>query len=110
MCDAPCPVSNEGDSKKRPLQEESENSKKQCIEPDRVRRRKVALLLAYSGQGYLGMQRLVLVTSITIGCYTESSLYDRISCPSSLQLVCQKLSHYLPRKKSLVSWLICHAL
>jgi hypothetical protein len=66
MCDATRPVSNEGDSKKRPLQEDSDNTdlKKQCIEPDRVKRRKVALLLAYSGQGYLGMQRLVLVTTI----------------------------------------------
>ncbi|XP_021918024.1 tRNA pseudouridine synthase A, mitochondrial isoform X2 [Zootermopsis nevadensis] len=59
MCDAPPPVSKEGDSKKRPLQEDSDNTdlKKQCVEPDRVKRRKVALLFGYSGQGYLGMQR-----------------------------------------------------
>lgn len=30
--------------------------KKQCIEP-RVKRKKCAILLAYSGQGYLGLQR-----------------------------------------------------
>jgi hypothetical protein len=59
MCDAPPLGSDERDSKKRSLPEDSDNTylKKQCIEPDRVKRRKVALLLAYSGQGYLGMQR-----------------------------------------------------
>jgi hypothetical protein len=58
MCDA-SPAINNGDNKKRPLQEDSDNkhSKKHHVEPDRVKRRKVALLLAYSGQGYLGMQR-----------------------------------------------------
>jgi hypothetical protein len=100
MCDAPCPESNEGGIKKRPLQEESENtdSKKQCIEPDRVRRRKVALLLAYSGQGYLGMQRLVLVTSITIGCYNREffvqphflSLFPAACMPETLALSAKK--------------------
>jgi len=61
MCDAAVPISNEGDSKKRPLQDDcdSTESKKKCTESDRVKRRKFALLLAYSGQGYLGMQRLV---------------------------------------------------
>jgi hypothetical protein len=76
MCDAATPVSNEGDSKKRPLQDDYDNteSKKKCIESDRVKRRKFALLLAYSGQGYLGMQRLVFCTTIkscdkVYGCY-----------------------------------------
>jgi hypothetical protein len=60
MCDASSAVNSEGDSKKRPLQDSDRtDSKKQCREPDRVKKRKVALLLAYSGQGYLGMQRLV---------------------------------------------------
>lgn len=59
MCDAAVPISNEGDSKKRLLQDDCDNteSKKKCTESDRVKRRKFALLLAYSGQGYLGMQR-----------------------------------------------------
>lgn len=58
MCDASSAVSSEGDSKKRPLQDfDTTDSKKQCRESDRVKKRKVALLLAYSGQGYLGMQR-----------------------------------------------------
>lgn len=44
--------------KKRPLEEETViDAKKQRIETDRIKRKKVALLLAYSGQGYLGMQR-----------------------------------------------------
>lgn len=30
--------------------------KKQCIEP-RIKRKKCAILMAYSGQGYLGLQR-----------------------------------------------------
>ncbi|XP_023723376.1 tRNA pseudouridine synthase A isoform X2 [Cryptotermes secundus] len=58
MCDTASAVSSEGESKKRPLQDiDTTDSKKQCTEPDRVKKRKVALLLAYSGQGYLGMQR-----------------------------------------------------
>jgi hypothetical protein len=62
MCDATSAVSSEGDSKKRPLQDfDTTDSKKQCTESDRVKKRKVALLLAYSGQGYLGMQRLVFL-------------------------------------------------
>lgn len=36
--------------------DESSNTKKQCIEP-RVKRKKCAILLAYSGLGYLGLQR-----------------------------------------------------
>ncbi|XP_050548971.1 pseudouridylate synthase 1 homolog [Daktulosphaira vitifoliae] len=36
--------------------DESSTKKKQCIEP-RVKRKKCAILLAYSGQGYLGLQR-----------------------------------------------------
>jgi hypothetical protein len=60
MCDAAVPIS-EGKGNKRPLQDDYDNteSKKKCTESDRVKRRKFALLLAYSGQGYLGMQRLV---------------------------------------------------
>jgi hypothetical protein len=62
MCDAASAVSSDGESRKRPLQDfDTTDSKKQCTEPDRVKKRKVALLLAYSGQGYLGMQRLVLL-------------------------------------------------
>lgn len=59
MCDATTPISNEENSKKRPLQDDYDTteSKKNCVESDRVKRRKFALLLAYSGQGYLGMQR-----------------------------------------------------
>ncbi|KAJ9591469.1 hypothetical protein L9F63_002075 [Diploptera punctata] len=48
------------DSKKRPLEEEETkvvDVKKQRVETDRIKRKKVALLLSYSGQGYLGMQR-----------------------------------------------------
>jgi hypothetical protein len=67
MCDAPSAVSIDADSKKRPLQDlDTTDSKKQCTEADRVKRRKVALLLAYSGQGYLGMQRLVLLHQCNI--------------------------------------------
>lgn len=62
MCDAPSVVSSDANSKKRSLQDfDTPDSKKQCTEPDRVKKRKVALLLAYSGQGYLGMQRLVIL-------------------------------------------------
>uniref|UniRef100_A0A2S2Q1G7 Pseudouridylate synthase 1 homolog n=1 Tax=Sipha flava TaxID=143950 RepID=A0A2S2Q1G7_9HEMI len=45
-------------TQKHPLSEDDESivSKKQCIEP-RVKRKKCAVLLAYSGQGYLGLQR-----------------------------------------------------
>jgi len=70
MCDAAVPISNEGDSKKRPLQDDCDNteSKKKCTESDRVKRRKFALLLAYSGQGYLGMQRLVSFTIMKLSC------------------------------------------
>jgi hypothetical protein len=81
MCDAVTPIGNEGESKKRTLQDDhdSAESKKQCIESDRVKRRKFALLLAYSGQGYLGMQRLVLFTIIKLyhtvyGCYRIMTL------------------------------------
>lgn len=47
-------------SQKHPLPEDDENisSKKQCIEP-RVKRKKCAILLAYSGLGYFGLQRWV---------------------------------------------------
>jgi hypothetical protein len=62
MCDAASAVTSDGESRKRPLQDlDTTDSKKHCTEPDRVKKRKVALLLAYSGQGYLGMQRLVLL-------------------------------------------------
>jgi hypothetical protein len=45
-------------NQKHPLSEDDENiaTKKLCIEP-RVKRKKCAILLAYSGQGYLGLQR-----------------------------------------------------
>lgn len=45
-------------TKKHQLSEDDGNivSKKQCVEP-RVKRKKCALLLAYSGQGYFGLQR-----------------------------------------------------
>lgn len=45
-------------SQKHSLSEDDESivSKKQCIE-SRVKRKKCAILLAYSGQGYLGLQR-----------------------------------------------------
>jgi len=46
-------------SQKHPLSEDDSKSvvtKKQCIEP-RVKRKKCAILMAYSGQGYLGLQR-----------------------------------------------------
>lgn len=45
-------------TQKHPLSEDDEGvvSKKQCIEP-RVKRKKCAILLAYSGQGYFGLQR-----------------------------------------------------
>jgi hypothetical protein len=70
MCDAPSAVSNEADCKKRSLQDfDTLYSKKQCTEPDKVKKRKVALLLAYSGQGYLGMQRLVLLHKCNIICH-----------------------------------------
>jgi hypothetical protein len=70
MCDAAVPISNEEDSKKRPLQDDYDNteSKKKCTESDRVKRRKFALLLAYSGQGYLGMQRLVFFAILKLSC------------------------------------------
>ncbi|XP_069671652.1 pseudouridylate synthase 1 homolog isoform X2 [Periplaneta americana] len=59
MSETACGASNEGENKKRPLQEDADgtDSKKLRIETDRVKRKKVALLLAYSGLGYLGMQR-----------------------------------------------------
>ncbi|PSN34496.1 tRNA pseudouridine synthase A [Blattella germanica] len=45
-------------NKKRPHEEcDTTDAKKQRVESDRIKRKKVALLLAYSGQGYLGMQR-----------------------------------------------------
>jgi hypothetical protein len=71
MCDAAVvPINNGGDGKKRPLQDDYDNteSKKKCTESDRVKRRKFALLLAYSGQGYLGMQRLVFLTILELSC------------------------------------------
>lgn len=45
-------------TQKHSLSEDDDNivSKKQCIEP-RVKRKKCAILMAYSGQGYLGLQR-----------------------------------------------------
>lgn len=45
-------------SQKHSLSEDDESivSKKQCIE-SRVKRKKCAILLAYSGLGYLGLQR-----------------------------------------------------
>lgn len=46
-------------TQKHPLSEDDADSivsKKQCIEP-RIKRKKCAILLAYSGQGYLGLQR-----------------------------------------------------
>lgn len=45
-------------TQKHSLSEEDESipSKKQCIEL-RVKRKKCAILMAYSGQGYLGLQR-----------------------------------------------------
>ena len=48
-------------TKKRPLEEDTDtvDAKKQRVDTDRIKRKKVALLLAYSGQGYLGMQRFV---------------------------------------------------
>jgi hypothetical protein len=90
MCDATTPISNEENSKKRPLQDDYDTteSKKNCVESDRVKRRKFALLLAYSGQGYLGMQRLVLFTIIKLcravcGCYRAVML--RVRCRASKQ-------------------------
>jgi len=45
-------------NQKHKLSEEEENivTKKLCLEP-RIKRKKCAILLAYSGQGYLGLQR-----------------------------------------------------
>ncbi|XP_059485539.1 pseudouridylate synthase 1 homolog [Neocloeon triangulifer] len=43
-------------SVKRPLEEAEEEAKRPRVEA-RVRRKKVALLMGYSGQGYFGMQR-----------------------------------------------------
>ncbi|XP_022185219.1 tRNA pseudouridine synthase A isoform X2 [Nilaparvata lugens] len=37
--------------------EEKQEAKRICTETERVKRKKVALVLAYSGQGYLGLQR-----------------------------------------------------
>nr|CAD7260205.1 unnamed protein product [Timema shepardi] len=54
------PVVNVDIDKKRPLVEESqigEEAKRARVEIERVKKRKVAMLLCYSGQGYLGMQR-----------------------------------------------------
>lgn len=49
-------------SLKRPAEQADINdgdAKKSCPEVERVKKRKIALVLAYSGQGYLGLQRLV---------------------------------------------------
>nr|CAD7588232.1 unnamed protein product [Timema genevievae] len=54
------PVVNVDIDKKRPLVDESqigEEAKRARVEIERVKKRKVAMLLCYSGQGYLGMQR-----------------------------------------------------
>lgn len=47
------------ESLKRPHEDKDEEQavEEKCLKIDRVKRRKVALLMAYSGQGYLGMQR-----------------------------------------------------
>ena len=46
------------ESLKRPLEDkEDEAVKAKCLKVDRIKRRKVVLLIAYCGQGYLGMQR-----------------------------------------------------
>lgn len=49
------------ETRKRPLVSDTEepSAKKTIVECDKIKRRKFALLLSYSGQGYLGMQRYV---------------------------------------------------
>ncbi|XP_063231231.1 pseudouridylate synthase 1 homolog [Bacillus rossius redtenbacheri] len=52
-------MAEEDPTKKRPLIEDTQiiDAKKQKVEVDRIKRKKVALLMCYSGLGYLGMQR-----------------------------------------------------